>query len=235
MALAILISGFALEGTILARGMMARLFPKYPFFYFHVLVIFVEQFLAFAIYIWYLPVYPRFYWYGQFLTMVTACSVIVEIIRHALAQPGMVMLRRTAWALLSILIVGIITAYFRAMHMQDIGVTDRLERDSRAAQALLLFGILFVVFYYGLPVGRNIRGMFVGYGLYITSSLITLALMLYGGVSSRSDWNFVQPLACIAELTVWAITLWTYNPNIILEPLPRAGVQYAALRFLPKR
>src|ERR1700734_635078 len=112
MALAILISGFALEGTILARGWIARLLFRYPFFYFHMLVIFVEQFLAFAIYIWYRPIYPRFYWYGQFITLVTACGVVVEIIWHALAQPGMVMLRRTAWGLFLMFSRGITIAYF---------------------------------------------------------------------------------------------------------------------------
>jgi hypothetical protein len=227
MALAIILAGLALEGLILGRGIQARLFLKYPFFYFHVLVLFVVQFPIFAVYFWYPAAYPRVYWFCQFLTMVTGCGVIVEIIRRALAHPGMTAIRRTASALLALMIGGFITAYFLAVGLARSGANGTIERDFRTSQALLLVGILLVVFHYGLPVGRNIRGMFVGYGLYITCSLITLALMLYGRMPSRSGWNFVQPLSCIAELTIWAITLWTYNPNIILEPLPQAEVQYA--------
>ena len=229
------VAGSALEGTILARGIQTRMFAKYPFFYFHTLALCIVQIPSFAAYEWYPSAYAKVYWYIQFLTMVTGCGVIAEIIRHVLAHPGMATIRRTAWALICAMIFGFLAAYFLTMHKPRSGINGTIERDFRTSQALLLFGILLVILHYGLPVGRNIRGMFVGYGLYITCSLMTLALMLYGGISSHSAWNLAQPLSCIAELGIWAITLWTYNPNIILEPLPRAGVQYAPLRFLPKR
>jgi len=40
-----------------------------------------------------------------------------------------------------------------------------VEKDFLTVQAVFFLGILGVIFYYGLPLGRNIKGIILGYGL----------------------------------------------------------------------
>jgi hypothetical protein len=56
---------------------------------------------------------------------------------------------------------------------------------------------------------------------------VVLAIQLYEQPAYRLGWATVQPASYLVALTIWAITLWTYNPNIILESLPPAEVEYA--------
>ena len=64
-----------------------------------------------------------------------------------------------------------------------------IERDVRTVQAIFLFMILAVISYYRIPIGKNLKGMISGYGLYIVTSLFTLAIRAYAGPRFNSSWN----------------------------------------------
>lgn len=49
------------------------------------------------------------------------------------------------------------------------------------------------VFYFGLPLGKNLNGMLVEYGIFIASDLVMLALESRFPVSFAVAGNFVQP------------------------------------------
>jgi len=88
-----------------------------------------------------------------------------------------------------------------------------LERNVRTVQAVLLFGILVVVSYYNVPLGKNIKGIVAGYGLYIVTSLSTLAIRAYAGPGFNNAWNVIQPVSFDVSLAIWLIALWSYQPN----------------------
>ena len=46
-------------------------------------------------------------------------------------------------------------------------------------QALVFITILGVVFHYGITIGRNLKAILMGYGLYIGVSVLMLALRSY--------------------------------------------------------
>jgi hypothetical protein len=57
-----------------------------------------------------------------------------------------------------------------------------------------------------------LKGMYIGYGIYVGTSLITLALRAYLGAHIDPTWYMVQPLSYDAGLMVWAVGLWSYSP-----------------------
>jgi hypothetical protein len=221
-------AGFLLEAVILFRGLVGRHYSRYPLFYFYILSCFAVEFPTAAFYFREPASYARWYWRSQFLTMVTGCGIFIEVLRQILGHPEVKAFRRAAWLFLLASIAVFAVGYFRVVgvvHMRI--VNQRLERDFRLGQALLLVSILGVILYCGFPIGRNLKGMVLGYGLYVGTSLVVLAVQLYRQPTFSVGWATVQPASYVVALGIWAITLWTYNPNIILEPFPRAEVEYA--------
>ena len=88
-----------------------------------------------------------------------------------------------------------------------------LERDLRAVQTILVVGILFLLVYYAIPVGRNLKGIILGYGFFLGTSIINLTLRSHLGDAFQVWWQYSQPMAYLATLFVWSATLWSYQPN----------------------
>ncbi|MGC2331239.1 MAG: hypothetical protein WA581_07285 [Candidatus Acidiferrales bacterium] len=110
-----------------------------------------------------------------------------------------------------------------------------LERNVRTVQALFLCGILAVVSYYRIPIGKNLKGMISGYGLYIVTSLFTLATRAYAGPRFNGAWNVIQPLSFDASLTIWLLALWSYHPNPAPDPAIPLETDYEALAARTRR
>ena len=68
------------------------------------------------------------------------------------------------------------------------------------------------VFYFGLPLGKNLNGMLVEYGIFIASDLVMLALESRFPVSFAVAGNFVQPFFYCGSLTAYMYAMWTYEP-----------------------
>jgi hypothetical protein len=68
------------------------------------------------------------------------------------------------------------------------------------------------IFYFGVPLGRNVKGILVGYGIYVGASLVTLAVESHFPAHFLGIWNQMQPLAYNFTLLVYLISLWHYSP-----------------------
>jgi hypothetical protein len=117
-----------------------------------------------------------------------------------------------------------------------------LERDFRTIQALLLLTIFGAVFYFRISMGKNLRAMFLGYGIYVAVSLVILAFQAYQGDRFNTKWFVLQPLAYDMGLIVWAVGLWSYFPpgipylNMELEtnPGPASIIRWTAFGSLSR-
>lgn len=194
---------------------------EYPFFYSYVVATFLTSGLLFLVYRFLPSDYQYFYWTTDFVTLVVGCGVMLEIVKHAL-DPYAGAERFGRWA-----VVTVFAATFAYVCLRELIVpgwspavsTVELERDLRLVQALILFALLFVIFHYRIALGRNLKGMVVGYGIYVAASLMSLALRSYSGSILDAAWKIIQPFSYDAAVAIWAIALWSYSPN----PIPNAA------------
>lgn len=212
--------------VLLVRATSGKLFTKYPVFYFYISWVILDSFLSYYLYVAHPRAYESFYWYTQFLSVALGYCVIWEIYAQALAQyPGVARLGQILLLAVFIIVVGQTLAGSLSAHaLLPSQIPAVLERNLRAAQAMLLVAIVALLIYYAIPVGQNLSGMILGYGLFIGASVVSLTLRSHLGKPFQPWWQYFQPTAYFATLLVWCGTLWSYKPNprptteIELEP-----------------
>jgi len=229
--------GFSLRIVILLRGPLSRTLTNFPFFYAYILSTTVGDLVVRLAWIANPEAYQKTYWPTQLLTLVIGCGIILEIFKHVLAPyPGA---ERFATAI-ALVTFGAIFCF--ALAYRFLGPTSaskgtliELERDLRTVQAILLFGILAVISYYRIPMGKNLKGMIGGYGLYIGTSLVSLAFRSYAGHAFEAAWNIIQPSSYDISLLIWLVALWSYRPNPVPDPSIHLEEDYEVLAARTKR
>ncbi len=224
--------GVGLELLVLLRGVRARLLGAYQFFYTYIASSAVGSIALAGIFAVADDTerYHQWYWAIQLITLVTGYGILLEIFNHVLAPyPGAAKFARFAG-------IGSFAAIFcfalvapLVMPHWSRGTLIEFERDLRCVQALFICVLLAVISYYGVGIGKNIKGMALGYGLYILTSLISLAVRAYAGPSFDAVWNVVQPLSFDTSLLIWVVALWSYCPNPAPDSSIHLGEDYEAL------
>ncbi len=233
---AVWIVGTLLELLILLRGWYSGILKKFAFFYTYLAAVSVYSVLAYVILKNKPAAFPGFYWFGQFITLLIGCALILEIFSHVLsAYPGVERFAKfgslTVFGL--ILCVGFI--YPGSLSLGKFAQSEiELERNLRTAQIVLLMVVVGIVFYYAIPIGRNIRGIICGYGLYLGTSLLSLALRSYLGTGFDAMWRVVQPLSFDFSLLIWLISLWIHRPNPLPAREGQSEADYETLVSLTK-
>lgn len=219
----------------LFRGLQAKILATYRFFYVYLFSTFVADLIAFILWRLNQASYQSSYWILQFITLLIGCGIILEIFRHVLSPYRGA--EKFAMAL-GLFTFGAIFCFAIAYRLV-VSSTDRaffeLERNVRTVQALFLSGILGVVSYYRIPIGKNLRGMISGYGLYIVTSLLTLAVRAYAGPKFNSSWSVIQPLSFDVSLGIWLVALWSSHLNPAPDPAIPLESDYEALAARTRR
>jgi hypothetical protein len=231
--------GLALRSIILFRAVQTRVVRGYAFFFLYVFTTCIGDVLLYLAWVSHPALYQKTYWAMQFLTLAIGCGIVLEIFRHVLdPYPG------SAKFASVVVLVTFGAVFFFALLYQiaapnwalQRGTAVELERDVRTIQAIFLFGVFAVISYYRIPIGKNLKGMIAGYGLYIGTSLAVLALRAYDArrVFERT-WSVSQQVSYDVSLLIWLIALWSYFPN----PVPDASIHleqdYEALAARTKR
>ncbi|MCI0719902.1 MAG: hypothetical protein L0338_13165 [Acidobacteria bacterium] len=200
---------------LLVRALSARLFIKYPVFYSYLTYVLIESLIRFYFFVFRPGLYEDVYWNTQFLSVALGYCVIYEIYTQALASyAGVSRLARVLLLTVFVVIVSKVLATSVGEHaLLPAEVPALLERDLRAAQAALLAAIVCLLVYYAIPVGINVRGMVIGYGVFVAASVVSLTLRSHFGIDFQSVWQYFQPAAYLLTLTVWCASLWSYQPN----------------------
>ena len=235
--------GLALEGLLLVRAIFGDLFRRYPLFYFYVGWVLALSAVRLIIYVAEPTFYRAFYWYTQPFSVLVGCGLVWEIYRQALGRyPGAARMARNLllFVLLVVLSKILVTAW-NGPGWWQAGTTAQLERDMRTVQGILLIALIFVLAHYEIPLGRNLKGMILGYALFISTSVIDLTLRLFLGDSFQKSWQYLQPIFYLAALSVWGFTLWSYQTVPVPAAEPKIETDYQILaartrkRFLQVR
>ena len=228
---AIWLAGLALEGALIVRAMQGRFLGRYPFFYSYLASVLFRSAALVPIYRWWPQAYRSAYWYSQFLVLVLGCGVVWEIYRTALSRyPGAARMAQNVLPFFFVLSFSRVFVKAWNSHKWLPGATSlETERDLRIVQAALLASLITLLAYYAVPMGRNLKGMILGYGFFLGTSVIHLTVRDYLGVTFQHAWAYIQPIAYLVVLAIWLVALWFYAPAPEPEVESRLEANYQAL------
>jgi len=231
LSLAIWLAGTALLLVLLMRALRGGFIWKYPVFYAYLSFVLVKSACLLFTYLVEPNHYRSFYWHVELISAVLGCAVVWEIYRGALGRyPGAARMARN---LLLVVIAMVFSKFlvdtWNGAAWWPAGAVLELERNLRAAQAVMLGGLVMVISVYRIPLGQNVWGMMLGYGLFISTNVITLALRVLLGDTFQDAWHYLQPLSYNAMLCIWCITLGSYKPVPIPKTEPSIEQDYQVL------
>ena len=224
-------AGISLETMILLRAFRSRMFSIYPLFYAYVVCVLGSEISRLVIYRYWAPLYTNWWWGTEFLSLLVGYFVIFDIFEKALAEfEGVKRLARVVGLVVLAGIVGFTTFQLLARNHLEQGLTSvEVERNLRCAELILLGGILFLAAYYSIPMGRNLKGIILGYGVYVGTVVIGDATWSYLGESSRAIVSTVRGDSYFAALMVWTVTLWSFHANPVPIRPSVLGEDYQAM------
>lgn len=208
-------SGNALIACLLARAIGGGFFTKYLVFYIYLSHVLLLALLRFYFYVFESKLYADVYWYTQVLSVAIGYCVIWEIYQQALsAYQGTLRIARHLVLAVFIAVVarGFINSFTGPVWGPAETVMD-LERNLRTVQAILLVVVLGLLAYYLIPIGRNLRGIILGYGFFIGTSVINMTVRSHLGETFQLWWQYFQSTTYFVALLIWSVTLWSYHPN----------------------
>ncbi len=226
-----------LEGVPLVRAIEAKFIRHYKLFYLYLGFILLRDLWLFGVYFRWPKFYIYAYWCSEPVGVLVGCGLVWEVYKVALARyPGTARMARNALAFLFIFAT---TRIFVKAWNGPTWIPQRtgyeIERDLRIVQVALLAGLIVLFVCYAIPIGRNLKGIICGYGLFLVTSVVNLTLRYNLGDSFQHSWAYVQPFCYLLVLLVWCVTLWSYAP--VPEPTsePRLEADYESLVAATKR
>ncbi len=209
-AQAIWIAGITLEALLILRIWRTRNAGVYPLFFSYVTFILAQEILSYVVSHLRPTFYPGFYWSTEFIAVFAGCAVVLEFAWIGLAQfPGAAKLARAALIATFLLTVGkvLLTAMQGTMGW-SVSLIVQLERDMRFVQIAVILSLLLLFLRYQVPIGRNLRGIIFGYGLFLAISVVNLTYLERLGETAKSLASHIQASAYFFALCVWTAFLW---------------------------
>lgn len=213
----------AVEVLLLARGLFAKLLRQYPAFYAYLLLVWMQSLLRFSVYHTRPQLYGKVFWITEWFGVLAGCAVVFEIYRVGLrAYPGTARLARNLLAFVLLLAFAKATIETGNNPLWwSTASTFELELALRVVQALALLALVALFLFYAIPFGRNLRGILLGYGLFLGESVVFFSFASRNWESFRAFWSHIHPGFYSVVLLVWAWHLWSYVPN----PEPKTAIR----------
>ncbi len=216
-----------LETLLFVHLLLNRFFTRHPYFFTYLTVVWVASVVEWIIYHWVPAHYTGVYWVSELLTVLAGFLVIWEIVRQTLL-PFPAIRQLTSWSMLALVLIILLVNVAVALMILIANVfpgpsgsgrwTDLvygLERWLYLLQAALLAAILLAVRRYSLPLGRNVAGLLLGFGLFASLTVTSVASLALAHID-LTRWGHLYAATYLVTLLVWCVTLWEYAPN----PLP---------------
>jgi hypothetical protein len=215
--------GIALEAILLIRGLQGKLLARYPVFYAYILFVWLQSLLRFSIYHARPQLYLPVYWITEYSGVLIGCAVVFEIYRVGLAAyPGTARMARNLLAFVFVMaFTKALVEMWNYPHWWSVTTTIEFERALRTVQSLAIIALVALFLLYAIPFGRNLRGILLGYGLFVGISVIQLTFVTNTASSFNRFWAHVSPGSYLMVLGLWSLHLWSYAPN----PEPKRAVR----------
>lgn len=210
-------SAILLEGLLLWRLSKHGLASRYPH-----LTVFAIYSLFSDLILWPINSYkpdwfPVAYWRLETISLSLQFLINWEFFRGAF--PRRSTLHHIAWKILlavelCILPAIVVLSWMQAssIHYVYLHLSPVVEQYACLAQAVLLLTPATVVWYYRIPLGRNLRGLCLGFGVYVLVRSVNFAsLQVFGGFAPY--WRLLTPTTFIGMIAVWLWAFWAPSPE----------------------
>lgn len=227
----------ALEFLLLIRGWQCGLLRRYPLFYGYISFVLVADALRFSAQFGSGTVYWYIYWFSEILSVMAGCAVVFEIYRIALdGYPGAARIIRNV--LMFVFAMAFAKALVNAWNIHRAwaeatahglrlhqtwgeAAALALERLLRTVQGIALIALVVLFLAYSIPFGKNLRGILLGYSLFIAERIICLTFVPPQG---HDFWFYAYSASYLVVLSLWLAHLWSYHP------VPEAQTRLALVR-----
>jgi hypothetical protein len=207
---AIWIAGILLEVLLVFRSWRTRLFCVCPLFFCYLTFVTAQDMLRYLVAHSAPAIFPSIYWSTEFMGILAGCAVVLEFAWVGLARfPGVAKLARFALISTFLLTIGkvLLTAMQGALGWSVLLIIQ-LERDMRFVQIAAIFSLLLLFLRYQVPIGRNLRGIILGYGLFLGINIVNLTYLSRLGGAVQFVASHIQSCAYLVALCVWTVFLW---------------------------
>lgn len=226
-----------LEAVLLLRAIREGFFARYSLYYAYLLWVLVRSLAGFYVMLWHAELYSSFYWHTQFFDGLLGCGIICELYRQGLVHyPGAARMARNVLALVFAIVISKVLANALSGPVWSPARTDAdLERYLRMVQSVFLIVLIALFYYYAIPLGKNLRGMMLGYGFFLGTSVINLTFRTQLGSAFQVWWVYLQPLSYVLVLAIWCPALWSYAPMPLPGPESKLEYDYQLLSTETRR
>ena len=159
--------------------------------------------------------YPTLYWHSDTVDVVLRFLLVWEVFHQTFPKgSGLNRSLSKGLGIAAFLLLVFAGATFwgyqnytslRSIHMV-------LDRSFDFVQAVMILGTLLMARYYGVRYGRNVRGIALAFGGWVSISTVNSAMVDLTN-SFLPYWYYLRPLSFVLMMVVWMWALWVYDPN----------------------
>jgi hypothetical protein len=201
----------ALEVLLLIRAWQCGLLRRYPLFYAYIFFVVVQDVPRFLTLRWNEKAYDYVYWTTEYLAVAAGCAVVFEIYRIALySYPGAARIIRNVLMFVFAMAFAKGLANTANFHQWwEEATALGVERTVRTVQGIAIIALVSLFLAYSIPFGKNLRGILLGYSLFIAGRVICLTFVSPQG---RDFWFYAYSASYAVVLSLWLAHLWSYHP-----------------------
>jgi hypothetical protein len=210
-------TAIALEVVILLRGARTGLLKRYPLFFTYIGCVLLTEIIGLLTNALAPKSYELVFWPADLATILASYAVMVEIFRWSTRhKPGI--RRITQRALLTVFSVTVAytaSNFVRGKFSSPSRAVAALGRDLRYVEAAVLLLMLWLLVRYRIPLGRNLRGLLIGYCFWVGMNVVNLAFWFVPGNEFSSLLRGMLPTTYVLTLGAWCVTLWFAYPESV--------------------
>lgn len=228
------VAGVALEALLLIRGWKVGLLRRYPIFYGYIAFVLLQGLPLYAAQTRGREVYTYTFWTFEYLGIAAGCAVVYEIYKLALdSYPGAARIARNALMFVFAMVFAKGLANGVNMHKvwDEVGALG-VERMVRTVQAVALLSLVILFLVYSIPFGKNLRGILLGYSVFIAVRVICLVFVPPKG---HDFWFYAYSGSYAVVLSLWLAHLWAYGPVPQAQTRGNLARDYQALAAETRR
>jgi len=205
----------ALELGALLLLLRNGLWRAYMFFLAYAIWLLIGNSAILVTFLYFPAVYPALYWHTDSIDVVLRFLVVWEVFHQTF--PNGSGLNKSLSKGLGIIAFGLLVfacatfwGYQNYTSLRSIHLA--LDRSFGFVQAVMILGTLLMARYYGVSYGRNIRGIALAFGGWVSLSTANNAMADLTN-SFLPYWYYLRPLSFVLMMAVWIWALWVYEPN----------------------